>query len=1006
MPDFQVATFPLVPGVQGDFDAKAVGPGGLASILNGVYDRKGAINKRTGYTSLSTGTVRPPSSGLATAVTAGARVWSRDGLLELCDGRQAWAYSSTLAKWVGTGRIPNAVASRSVVAGDCDPDQASVASLNGIYCIVAIDRNDGGVRVALVDSSGTRISQKIYDDFAPTSRSHTCLTPRVVAVGSVFVVVWVDDTLNQVRAATLDPTVTSNTVTGWSSAATLTGAAANTTIDACAISATRWALVGCNAVPNFYVATCDLTPSIVASATVAETPRSASVALAGLNLITTWFKPATNKLRAASWNSGSLAAVLSPTDIMTATLTADERCSVSVYPNATSTALVATFQNDPADTQPGRARLYEFDVVTGAAGTSYQTHRNLIPCSRPFFYQNRPHVIVYPQPNDANGVTPTATDMQYLVCEVDTTDDYALVGTNVLRPVATVGLRVSSLPSFFCDVVNNGDGSFSFPLGTNVSGSAYALSLGKVDFASPQRFAMTNMPGQTFGASGATFVSDGRYPCEAGYFAAPQIADASDGAAGAIPAGTYSYTAVCTWTDSSGASHVSAPAVPLVHVNGGSLKVDVTVWVPFTHRTNYFYALGSPQRITVDLYRTKIATSGDTTFYFTGNSATYFVGDGYVSFTDNATDASIATKRTLYTTGGVLENQAPPASSMSCTWRNRVVLSGCDDDRIVYFSKERVVGETPGFNDALTVRCDESGPITGIAPLDDKLVVFKRTATFVVVGEPYNDLGVGALSVQRLSVETGCIEPRSVITMPDGVMFLSPQGLRLLGRDGNISRVGWPIDSWLDTYPIITSACLDTAREHVRFTATTADGATGVVLVYDYRVQAWTVFQVASTTAYVSSCQYASRHALLKADGTVRLQVPSGTYTDDGSFVSLVVVSGWIPMAGLAGFYRARRVGIVGERKGEHGLTLSVDYDNSAGAMWSATTRSWTNAQLVSVGIEQVKVHLSPQKVASVRLSVYDSNSGTPSEGYSISAIAVEWAPRDGLLRQPAAAQK
>lgn len=1004
MADFQVATFPLVPGVQGDFDAKALGPGGLASVVNGIYDRKGAINKRTGYTSLSTGTARPPSSSLAASVTAGARMWSRDSVLEMCDGRQAWAYSQTLGKWVGTGRLPNAVASRTVVAGDFDPDQASVAALNGIYCIVAVDRNDTGVRVALVDSGGTRVSQKLYDDFAPTSRGHACLSPRVVAVGSVFVVAWVDNTSNTVVAATLDPTITSNTIAGWSAAATLTGASANSTIDACAISSTRWALVGSNATPNFYVANCNLTPAVVASATVAEAPRSSSVALAGSNLITTWFKPATNKLRAASWNSGSLAAVLAPTDIMTATLTAEERCSVAVYPNATSTAIVATYQNDPADTVPGKFRLYEFDVVSGAAGTSYQTHSGVVPCSRPFFYQNRPHVLVFPQPNDANGVTPASTDMQYLVCEADTTDDP--VGTNALRPVATVGARVSSRPSFFCDVVNNGDGSYSFPLGTNVSGSSYALSLGKVDFASAQRFAMTNMPGQSFGASGAPFVSDGRYPCEAGYFAAPQIADATDGAAGTIPAGTYSYTAVCTWTDASGASHVSAPAVPLNHVNGGSLKVDVTVWVPFTQRNFYFNALGTPQRVTVDLYRTKVATSGDTTFYYTGLSATYLVGDGYVTFTDNATDASIATKRTLYTTGGILENQNPPASSMACTWRNRVVLSGCDDDRVVYFSKERVVGETPGFNDALTIRCDEGGPITGIAPLDDKLVVFKRTATFVVVGEPYNDLGVGALSVQRLSVETGCIEPRSVITMPDGVMFLSPQGLRLLGRDGNISRVGWPIDFWLDSYPIITSACLDTAREHVRFTATTANGATGIVLVYDYRVQAWTVFQVASTTAYVSSCQYLSRHALLKSDGTVRLQVPSGTFTDDGTFVGLTVVSGWIPMAGLAGFYRARRVGIVGERKGEHNLTLSVDYDNSAGAMWSATTRTWTNAQLVSVGLEQVKVHLSPQKVASVRLSIYDANSGTPSEGYSISAIAVEWAPRDGLLRQAAAAQK
>src|SRR5262249_55406845 len=103
-----------------------------------------------------------------------------------------------------------------------------------------------------------------------------------------------------------------------------------------------------------------------------------------------------------------------------------------------------------------------------------------------------------------------------------------------------------------------------------------------------------------------------------------------------------------------------------------------------------------------------------------------------------------------------------------------------------------------------------------------------------------NDLTAPAL----LSSDCGCIEPRSVVVVPDGIMFLSAKGIYLLNRKEEVIYIGGPVDYWTSNYTACTSARMLPSAREVRFVMTTPKAPlvtpACVDLVYNYNDHLWT----------------------------------------------------------------------------------------------------------------------------------------------------------------------
>ena len=91
--------------------------------------------------------------------------------------------------------------------------------------------------------------------------------------------------------------------------------------------------------------------------------------------------------------------------------------------------------------------------------------------------------------------------------------------------------------------------------------------------------------------------------------------------------------------------------------------------------------------VIVEVYRT---TNNGTIFYKVGSVANSTSADS-VSFADAGaiSDTDLVAKEQLYTTGGVLDNIAPPSSLVIAPYKNRLVCVSSENPKKLIYSKKR-----------------------------------------------------------------------------------------------------------------------------------------------------------------------------------------------------------------------------------------------------------------------------------------------------------------------------
>lgn len=476
----------------------------------------------------------------------------------------------------------------------------------------------------------------------------------------------------------------------------------------------------------------------------------------------------------------------------------------------------------------------------------------------------------------------------------------------------------------------------------------------------------------------------------------------SSSTGGNISDGTYQYVAVYSWTDNRGQLHRSASSIPITSVlSGGTDTQKQYVKVPTLRLTE-------KENVVIELYRTE--DTGTIFRKVTSVSQPNFNDKTIDSITiiDTLADSDLISNEILYTTGDVLQNSAAPNASIIEVYKDRIFLAGLEDKEKVAYSKIKSEGFGVEFSDFLTIRLDdENEPVTALKTMDDKLIFFKKSNIYALVGEgPTN---TGAQNDYRtpvlISSDTGCDNPNSIVLVPQGLMFQSDKGIYLLTRSLSLNYLGAPVEDFNNL--TVSSAVLVEDKNQIRFT--TEDQC----LVYDYLVDQWSTF---TNHDGLDATIYDDRYVYLKTDGRVMQEEP-GYFLDDADPVTISFETNWISLAGIQNFKRVYNMKLLGEFKTHHLLKIDASYDFEDILKSTKTIDTKTFLNDTTYGNDatygstspyggtdkryQVKFDFKTQKCQSLKLKISELQRDDFGEGLTLSNINFTVGVKKGSFKLP-----
>lgn len=565
---------------------------------------------------------------------------------------------------------------------------------------------------------------------------------------------------------------------------------------------------------------------------------------------------------------------------------------------------------------------------------------------------------------------------------------------------------------------------------TNVGQTAniyYQTGINVVNFSIGKVGIYSSEIGQTLNVTGGFLWSyDGSTAIENGFFLFPDSIEATWNAAGgsvvAKPDGAtntnaYFYQVVYEWSDNQGNQYRSTPSIPVSVTTTGSGTIgSVTVNIP-TLRLSY------KTNVKLTIYRWSVAQQA---YYQTTSISSPTLNDptiDSIAFLDTNADATILGNNLIYTTGSVIENSSAPSANAVTLFDDRLWIIDAENQNVLWYSKQVIQNTPVDMSTLFTVYVSptqsaqgSTGPMTAIAPMDDKLIIFKKDAIYYINGTGPDNTGANSQYSQPVFVTStvGCENPNSIAFIPEGLMFQSDKGIWILTRGLGTEYIGSPVEDYALASTVTSSENIPGTNQ-VRFTM-----SSGITLMYDYFFGQWGTFKNANA---ISSTIYQRMHTLLTPYSTVLKETP-GVYLDATTPVTMSFTTAWINMAGLQGYQRAFFFYLIGKYITPHKVQLYISYDYSPGPLQSelieptnfsgvyggpgtnpvdgtdyadpygqSTTFGGSTLvdELARGSVEQWRVFLTKQKCQSIQISlqeIYDpSFEIPPGQGLTISGI-------------------
>ncbi len=471
------------------------------------------------------------------------------------------------------------------------------------------------------------------------------------------------------------------------------------------------------------------------------------------------------------------------------------------------------------------------------------------------------------------------------------------------------------------------------------------------------------------------------------------------------------------WTDNQGNAFRSAPSIP-VSATTSAGNTSLVVKIPTLRLT-----MKTANPVKIVIYRWSAAQPA----YYQVTSITKptlnDTTNESITYIDPLSDAAILGNNLIYTTGGVLENIAAPATDLLTLFDTRLWLVDAEDPNLLWYSKQVIENTPVEMTDLFTIYVPPTtstqgatGPIRSIGVMDDKLIIGKRNAFLYINGAGPDITGANNQYSEPIFITStvGCTNQRSIVLMPQGLMFQSNKGIWLLDRSLQTSYIGAPVQDFTIGATVLSAVNVPDTNQ-VRFTLDT-----GITLMYDYYYGQWGTFY---GVPCISSCIFENLHTFINSSGAVYQESP-GTYLDGSNPVLMKFKTGPIRMGELQGYQRAYFFYILGTYITPHKLYVSMFYDYEPAASQSVLITPTNYSTAFGAGasqspfgqgdpfggpssIESWRIFLERQRCMAFAIScqeIYDSSVGANAgAGLTISGLNVVAAFKKPFRPQPAA---
>lgn len=506
-----------------------------------------------------------------------------------------------------------------------------------------------------------------------------------------------------------------------------------------------------------------------------------------------------------------------------------------------------------------------------------------------------------------------------------------------------------------------------------------AVAVYRLEFHSLSANCSVNFNGSTHVASGVLQRFDGNNFGEDCYVDQPFGTAVDSGVAGNVN-GLVKYAFVFRSVNAVGSVTYSRTYAP-VSITVANKQVSLSCSAP--HLTSRDYGSDGDQQNVVEVYRT---VSGGSQYLYVGK-AVLTSSDGIFRLTDNIADASLG--RVMFRQPGTNNSPldrycAPGGHGIICQHKDRVFVADPYGQR-VWYSSFSVDGEGLWFNPAFSFFVNGgSGPVTGMASMDGRLIIFKKDAVFVVDGDgPPEGGGNGSefTPPNRLAVEYGCVDHRSIVNTPLGVMYRSTMGLELLTRSLERKWIGELVQTTVNDNQVTLGSCLDNLGM-VHFLLSDTDGIDNtrqsVELLLDLPSGAWSKIPhnirgltgIGTFDAGGEKVCYTAPGAALEGDYDTSVDESLGN-GQTSTYPVMCLESAWIHVNGPQArqriydfFFLARK-----QASANHALKVSVAFNYVDSY---TQVKTWEPSVINGLGIEQLNLNPSRQEVIAIRFKVED----------------------------------
>lgn len=990
-------------GLDTKTDDKQVDIGKFLVLNNMVFDTSKRLTKRNGFDNITT----LPNELSTTLTTINGNL--------IATGSSLYSFSQDINQWINKGSIqPVALETQSIVRSSTSQTVADAAvASNGLTCTAY---KDGSACYYQVSDSNT--GEQII---SRTTITNAVASPRVFILNRYFIVTY----LATVSAAThlRYIAIPISNPNNPSAAADVSTSLVDTSAGYDAIVANNTLYFGWSD-SGTTVKLKKLTSTLVLSAATVIAAQQAT-----LVSMTADISAATSVIWITFYDSGSQDGYsaafdqnLTSTPILAATKIIDTADVNEITSVATAGVLTVLYENNNNYASPYPTGSVKSDFITkitvtqsGTVGTPSVILRSVGLASKAFFSSEGVIycLVTYGETNQPTYFLIDSSGHIYMRLAYANGGGYQ--ASQVLPNVSIVDDYTYYVPYLIKDLLATTNKGTNLPANTpkNAIYTQTGINLAIFTINSSAQYS-SEIANTLHLTGGQLWMYDSVKPVEHGFQVWPEnIAGATATGAGGLVAQTYNYIFTYEWTDNEGNLHRSAPSIPFTQVTTTSSSTN-TLYVP-TLRLTYKI---SPNPVRIVGYRW--STAQQTYYQFTSITSPVVNNPAvdFIAITDANADSAILGQTLLYTTGGVVENIAAPASTASTLFKNRLFLIDAEDQNLLWYSKQVIQGVPVEMSDLLTLYVaptsgaqGSTGPMTAISAMDDKLIIFKRDAIYYVTGTGPDNTGANNDFSDPVFVTSsvGCTNPNSIVLMQNGIMFQSDKGIWLLDRGLNTTYIGAPVEAF--NSEVVQSAEAIPGTNQVRFIL-----LNNVTLMYDYFFNQWGTF---SNSRAISATLYQGYHTYLNAFGQVFQETP-GRYLDGSKPVLLSFKTSWISLAGLQGYERFYFMYLLGSYLTPFKLDVRIYYDYDPNAFQSIIVTPdnaggpWGDEALWGAGdvwggpsnVFEARVFPETQKCESFQLSIdenYDSTQGIPAgQGLTLSGLNLVVGVKKGYRTQKA----